>query len=65
MAAKEHAELYVSFMEFLMNRDHICKDFRDEVIDCARTDKLCGGLLSQGLFPFKNSLLSVGIIIHR
>lgn len=52
-------------MVFLMNGDHVCKDFGNEVVDCARTEKLCAGLLSQGLLPFKNSLPSVGIITHR
>lgn len=52
-------------MVFLMNGDHKCQDFRNEVVECSGSDKLCAELLSQGLLPFKNSLLSVGIIIHK
>lgn len=52
-------------MVFIMNRDHKCQDFRNEVVERARSDKLCAGLLSQGLLPFKDSLLCVGIIIHK
>lgn len=52
-------------MVFLMNRDRKWQDFKNDVVEHARSDKFCAGLLSQGLLSFKNSLLSVGIIVHK
>lgn len=52
-------------MVFLMNGDHKCQDFRNEVVEHSRSDKLCAKLFSQGLLPFKNSLLSAGIMTHK